>query len=115
MMPKRFDTHFYLAEAPSAQIGAHDGQESVESIWIGPQHALDQAAAGHMTIIFPTRMNLQKLAPFNSVAEAIDAARKSPVVTVTPWVEHREGKQYLLIPGDAGYGDVAEPLDQAFR
>jgi 8-oxo-dGTP pyrophosphatase MutT (NUDIX family) len=115
MMPKRFDTHFYLAAAPGAQIGAHDGQESVDSVWIGPQHALDQAAAGQLTIIFPTRMNLQKLAQCRTVADAMDAARNSPVMTVTPWIEHRDGKQYLLIPADAGYGDVAEPLDKAFR
>ena len=115
MMPKRFDTHFYLAAAPSTQIGAHDGQESVDSIWIGPRQALDQAAAGQMTIIFPTRMNLQKLAQHETVADAITAARAHNVVTVTPWVEQREGKQYLLIPADAGYGDIAEPLDNAFR
>jgi 8-oxo-dGTP pyrophosphatase MutT (NUDIX family) len=115
MMPKRFDTHFYLAAAPSAQIGAHDGQESVDSIWIGPQQALDQAAAGQLTIIFPTRMNLQKLAQFKTVADALKAARTHKVVTVTPWVEQRDGRQYLLIPADAGYGDIAEPLDNAFR
>ena len=34
MMPKRFDTHFYIAEAPSDQVLAHDGHESVDSVWI---------------------------------------------------------------------------------
>ena len=29
-MPKRFDTWFFLASAPPAQVGAHDGKESTE-------------------------------------------------------------------------------------
>ncbi|MFK4985768.1 hypothetical protein ACI4B7_28500, partial [Klebsiella pneumoniae] len=32
-VPKRFDTQFLLVAAPVAQLGAHDGSESVEGIW----------------------------------------------------------------------------------
>ena len=35
--PKRFDTWFFLAEAPEDQIALHDGSESVDSVWIGAQ------------------------------------------------------------------------------
>jgi hypothetical protein len=28
--PKRFDTHFFLAAAPSDQVALHDGQEAVD-------------------------------------------------------------------------------------
>ena len=41
MMPKRFDTYFYIAEAPKDHLGNHDGKESVDSIWITPKQALD--------------------------------------------------------------------------
>ena len=34
MMPKRFNTHFYLAKAPEDHVAMHDGHESVDSIWI---------------------------------------------------------------------------------
>ena len=34
MMPKRFDTHFYLAMAPQDHVALHDGYESVDSVWI---------------------------------------------------------------------------------
>ena len=40
VVPKRFDTHFFLIAAPMAQLGAHDGGESVEGFWITPQQAL---------------------------------------------------------------------------
>jgi hypothetical protein len=39
-LPKRFDTHFLLVAAPVAQVGIHDGTESVEGLWIAPQRAL---------------------------------------------------------------------------
>ncbi|MEL6693296.1 MAG: hypothetical protein AAFQ12_09730, partial [Pseudomonadota bacterium] len=41
MMPKRFDTHFYLAATPSGQIAVQDGRETTEAVWLGPQQALD--------------------------------------------------------------------------
>jgi predicted RNase H-like HicB family nuclease len=62
------------------------------------------------TIIFPTRMNLVKLGQAKSVAEAIARAKAAPVVTVEPTVEVQDGQQVLVIPEDAGYGRVAEPM-----
>ena len=38
--PKRFDTHFLLVSAPVAQLGAHDGAELVEGLWIAPAAGL---------------------------------------------------------------------------
>lgn len=110
-MPKRFDTHFFLAETPGEHGAAHDGSESVDSVWINPARALAEAAEGRWTIIFPTRMNLTKLSRTPSVAEAIEAARSAPVVSVQPWLEQTEDGPVLCIPEDAGYGKVREPLD----
>ena len=31
MMPKRFDTHFFVAHAPEDHVAAHDGHESVDT------------------------------------------------------------------------------------
>ena len=58
VVPKRFDTHFFLIAAPVVQLGAHDGGESVEGLWITPQQALSEAKAGTRTLVFATRMNL---------------------------------------------------------
>src|SRR5215472_17813233 len=38
-MAKRFDTWFFLAAAPPDQLGAHDGKESTDSIWVSPREA----------------------------------------------------------------------------
>lgn len=110
MMPKRFDTWFYVVSADSAQLAAHDGRETVDAEWIPPGEALRLAAAGERTVIFPTRMNLQLLAESGSVSDAVEKSRARRLVTVLPRVERREGGGVLVIPPDAGYGAVEEPL-----
>ncbi len=111
MMPRRYDTHFYLAMSPASHEARHDGSESVDSIWINPARALAEAIEGTWTIIFPTRMNLLKLARSQSVMEALERAMAERIVTVKPWIEDREGTKVLCIPSDAGYGAVVEPLE----
>jgi 8-oxo-dGTP pyrophosphatase MutT (NUDIX family) len=100
-MPKRFDTHFFLARAPEGHAGRHDGHESVESVWIKPHEAVEERK--RWNIIFPTRLNLMKLAENSRVSEAIATARHQPPVTVEPWVEEGDDGQILRIRADAGY------------
>ncbi|MDH3643509.1 MAG: hypothetical protein OES38_15505, partial [Gammaproteobacteria bacterium] len=40
--PRRFDTRFFIAEAPPGQTGRHDDKETVDSIWISPREALQR-------------------------------------------------------------------------
>jgi 8-oxo-dGTP pyrophosphatase MutT (NUDIX family) len=111
VVPKRFDTHFFLAAAPADQVAAHDGGESVDSVWIRPQEALAAADRGDRTIIFPTRLNLMKLAESGNVAEAFERARRMPIVTVLPEVDTSTGTPRLRIPADAGYAITEAPLE----
>ena len=110
LMPKRFDTWFYAATATGEQLAACDGRETVEAEWIAPGEALRLAAGGERKVIFPTRMNLQLLAESTSAEEAAGRARSRTLVTVEPKVERRPGGGVLVIPPDAGYGAVEEPL-----
>jgi len=109
-VPKRFDTWFFLAEAPADQVALHDGSESVDSLWIGAQQAIDQAKAGRRTLVHATQKNLELLSEGGTVAGAIAQARKRRIVTVQPWIEAREGKRYLVIPEDAGYRNLAREM-----
>lgn len=110
-VPKRFDTQFLLVAAPVAQMGAHDGSESVEGIWIRPEAALNDADQGRRTLVFATAMNLKKLARYNTVAETVTATRAVPVVTVMPRMERTPEGRKLHIPAEAGYG-VTEVLHE---
>ncbi len=110
MMPKRFDTWFYLVRATGEQLAVCDGYETVDAEWIPPAQALELEKAGERTIIFPTRMNLQLLAEAASAQDAIDRANARTLVPVLPVVERRETGAVLVIPPDAGYGPVIEPM-----
>lgn len=110
-MPKRFDTHFFIAQAPGDHIAVHDGSETVDSVWSNPNKLLREAADGQWTIIFPTRLNVEKLGKANSVSEAIDRANAKPVVTVLPQLIERDGNQILQIPAEADYSVVEETLE----
>lgn len=113
MMPKRFDTHFYLAATPPGQVAEQDGRETTEAVWVGPQDALDQEAAGTATIIFPTRMNLGKLAETKTTADALSRFAAEKVVTVLPVIGKDDaGDPCLHIPEEAGYIQSTEPLQR---
>ncbi|MCR9078784.1 MAG: NUDIX domain-containing protein [Hyphomonadaceae bacterium] len=113
MMPKRFDTHFYLAATPPGQVAEQDGRETTEAVWVGPQDALDQEEAGTATIIFPTRMNLGKLAETETTAAALSRFSTEKVVTVLPVIGKDDaGAPCLHIPEEAGYIQSTEPLQR---
>ena len=111
-MPKRFDTHFYLVDAPTDQLAVHDGSESVDSLWTTAASALELEREGRRTIIFPTLENIRKLARSGSVAEAIERAYAAPIVTVLPRIEKEEdGSLTMVLPEAAGYDTVRAPME----
>lgn len=110
-LPKRFDTQFFLAPAPSGHSGTHDGREAVESIWIRPADALAEAEAGRRTLVFATRLNLQRLATFPDMASAFAAAASAAVVPVQPQpIRSPDGTVHMRIPVEAGYGGPLFPV-----
>jgi 8-oxo-dGTP pyrophosphatase MutT (NUDIX family) len=113
---RRFDTLFFLAEAPAgAGRGSADVAEAVRTFWAPAAKVLEEVDAGRAHVIFPTRRNLERLAGFASIEEARDDAARHPVRTITPWVEQRGGRPFVCIPEDAGYPVTAEPLETARR
>jgi len=113
LTPRRFDTWFYVARAPEEQLAVCDGSETVDAEWISPHEALRLGEAGQRTVIFPTRMNLKLLGEAESAEDAAVRARAREVVTVLPQITERNGERVLVIPDNAGYGAVIEPLSRA--
>jgi 8-oxo-dGTP pyrophosphatase MutT (NUDIX family) len=89
--PIRFNAHFFVARAPDDQIAAADAVEVHDGIWITPSEALARADRGEMTIIFPTRMHLQRLAAQPDVDAMLAHARARHVRPVMP-VEREDGQ-----------------------
>jgi 8-oxo-dGTP pyrophosphatase MutT (NUDIX family) len=113
---RRFDTFFYLAEAPpDAHAHSADETESVHTLWASAAYILAEIEAGRAHAIFPTRRNLERLAGFASIDEARADAARHPVQKVTPWIEERDGRHWLCIPEEIGYPVTAEPLETARR
>jgi len=108
-MPKRFDTWFFLAAAPPDQLGAHDGRESTDSIWLSPREALEGGESGRFKLPFPTTRNLIRLGKQARVSEALEDSRGKSIVTVTPVMTRLNGGRQLRIPKEAGYdGELFE-------
>jgi 8-oxo-dGTP pyrophosphatase MutT (NUDIX family) len=111
MMPKRFDTYFFIARAPDGQFAEGDGGEAVDAVWLTPEDALAQAKAGTRKIIFPTRLQIEMLAAFGTVDAAMAGARARQIITVQPWVVQENGQPTLKIPPEAGYATTSELLE----
>ncbi|RFA09891.1 hypothetical protein B7R54_12270 [Subtercola boreus] len=110
--PKRWDTHFYVARAPTDQTAHADGSETVATRWVDPAHAQATAVTAREHIIFPTLMNLARLAETTTVLDALDEADRRPHFEVNP--EHRttpEGVHLITIPVEAGYALTEYAVD----
>ena len=81
---RRFDTHFYLAEAPEGQAGSTDDFETLDGIWIAPAEALRRNRAGDFPMIFPTIKHLERLAAYDTVEALRAFATTKPIHTVLP-------------------------------
>lgn len=110
---KRFDTHFYLTKAPGDCEAVCDGAETVRVEWASPHEVLTRAKVGERAILFPTRLNLGRLAESADSASALEAARRRRPYTVLPRSERREGGLAIIIPAAAGYAETEHftPLD----
>ena len=111
-----FDTRFYLANLGTGAVDiAVDQTENTKLYWITAQGALDAADRGDLSIIFPTRRNLERLAQFPDFKAAAEDCARHPVQTITPHIAQQDGQRWLCIPDDAGYPVTREPLDTVQR
>lgn len=111
-----YDTRFYLADLGTGAVEVTaDRTESRHLFWASAAEALRLADEQAIKIIFPTRRNLERLAQFSHFGAAREHALATPIVTVTPRIELRDGERWLVIPSDAGYPVDGERLSEANR
>jgi 8-oxo-dGTP pyrophosphatase MutT (NUDIX family) len=101
----RFDTHFFVAEAPEDAEPTVDGSECVDWLWIRPQAALDSYRDDELMLVFPTIKHLEQLARFRTVSDVLETARASRVLPVEPRVIVEGGVAQVVLPGEDGYED----------
>lgn len=111
-----FDTRFYLIDLGTGAVEvAVDASENTHLFWASAAEALALADAGRISIIFPTRRNLERLAQFGNFAEALTHVERFPSKMITPFFEERDGEPFLAIDADAGYPVTGERLDRVQR
>lgn len=98
--PKRFDTHFFLVEAPAGQEPAHDALEVTHSVWITPEDALAGYERGEFPIVFATIHQLRDLSGLSSVADARARFTGKTPATIRPRIAKRDGKDVILMPDE---------------
>ena len=110
--PKRFDTWFFLAEAPEDQIALHDGSESVElGVDRRRSRRSTRPTAGRRTLVHATTKNLELLAEGGTVAGALSPGQRAQD-------RHRPAlgrdsataSAILHIPPDAGYRNLVREM-----
>lgn len=98
---RRFDTRFFVAQAPAGQTALHDNEETTDSLWIAPRTALEQYRDGHIDLAPPQIMSLAHLSRHASVASVLDAARRQPPPLIEPEPFDHQGVRVICYPGDA--------------
>ncbi|MGI8795679.1 MAG: NUDIX hydrolase [Acidimicrobiia bacterium] len=97
--PRRYDTWFFVAEAPEGHAYLHDDTETVESAWVRPADALEQAKRGEIELIFPTMRSLVTMGEFESADAFVDAVRGATAGPQPRFVADHNGARVLL-PGE---------------
>ena len=113
---RTFDTRFYAVAAPlhGHELTVEEAEHS-HIFWPSGKRTLAMADNGEVSVIFPTRRNLEKLSQADDFEGFSSYSRKFPVELVTPWLEEREGESYLCIPGHLGYPVTSESFERVRR
>lgn len=104
--PRRYDTRFLIARAVDGPA-RHDEHETVDSDWIVPKHAIEQADAASFPLAPPTWWTLRELAAFDSVDEVFAAVPSRPSRPIQPILHFGVGGLELVLPGHAEHPDPA--------
>ena len=102
----RFSNRFFLAKTPPNHSARHDGKELINSCWLTAREALRLAANGEIQIPRPHLKHLEMLTDFLTVDSLQSWARaqhQQGITKVRPWIEIKDGRQYVFLPGDPDY------------
>lgn len=111
-----FDTRFFVADLGTGAVEiAVDATENTRLFWITAADALELAREGEISVIFPTRRNLERLAQFASYEAVLEDIARHPVRCIRPQHTEREGQTWIEIPEGYGYPVLREPVATALR
>lgn len=89
--PRRYDTHFFLARMPQAQVARADATETHDGIWIAPHEALARYRAGNLYLVYPTIKHLERILPYGEIDALLSFGAQKPIQTIMPTMSPAEG------------------------
>jgi 8-oxo-dGTP pyrophosphatase MutT (NUDIX family) len=110
IMPRRFDTWFFLAEAPTDRVQV-DQSEIHDHRWLSPQAALEDHHAGRIALFPPTWVTLHHLTHFRECDAALTAAGAQAPFHYAPRMVQQGSNSCFLYGGDQAYDTLR--IDQA--
>lgn len=111
-----FDTRFFVTDLGTGTVDITvDETENTRLFWTSAANALRLADNGEMSVIFPTRRNLERLALFSNFAQAREHIARHPVQRIHPHQEDRDGERWLVIAEGHGYPVLGQTLASAQR
>jgi 8-oxo-dGTP pyrophosphatase MutT (NUDIX family) len=79
---RRYDTHFYVAIAPTQEDARFLGGEADAAQWIAPELAIAAQQSGEWLLMPPTEWTLRELATFTSAADVFAAGNSRDLTPV---------------------------------
>ncbi|MDK2759768.1 MAG: NUDIX domain-containing protein [Sphingopyxis sp.] len=113
---RTFDTRFYAIVAPphGHELTVEEAEHS-HIFWSSASGMIAMADRGEVSVMFPTRRNLERLAQADDFAGFTGHCAQFPIELVTPWIEDRDGQSHLCIPENLGYPVTSEAFNRVRR
>lgn len=115
-MDGAFDTRFFITDLGTGAVDVKvDATENTRLFWSSARRTVQLAEEGEISVIFPTRRNLDRLALFASFEDACAQAGEFPVQRISARQEVRDGETWLVIPDGHGYPVLGQRLAEVRR
>ena len=100
-LPRRYDTRFFMAEAPAGQEPLQDERETIAATWVSPGDALSRHRRGEFEMRTPTVRTLESFADYGNVTNLRRGlAAQREVRVMLPRIGP-DGRR--ILPGEPGY------------
>ena len=104
LMPRRFDTYFFVAPVEQGQDCRPDNHETVHGTWVNPRKALTENARGTLPLSPPTLVTLHQMLPFADLDTLIAETRsRSWQEPIMPRLWPLDKSALIIEPWDPDY------------
>lgn len=112
LMPRRYDTRFFMVIMPEGQRCSPDFNETTHGIWLAPKDGLAGNLDGDIPLSPPTLATLHELCGFSRINDlkTAMASRKWGAPIMPRLLVPSDGGAVILMPWDAAYAHPKEAV-----